>query len=121
MNHRKVFGLALGLALSLLGAAWSHAHAQRQETDDEVKVNLYKKFTDNRVPNPAMAYDVAREYMRRYLKDNDRYTNYFKQWIDEYESEERECKLLQGIYGGKDFADAYGLAQPRLAHDSQNL
>ena len=126
MNQRRVFVLVLGLTLVFFGVAGSRvisarSRVQGQETDDEVKVNLYKKFTDNRVPNPAIAFDVAKEYMRRYLKDNDRYTNYLKQWIAQYESEERECKLLQGIYGGKGFTDAYALAKPVLAEDPDNL
>ena len=66
-------------------------------TEDESKVNIYKRFTDNRVPNPPTAYAAAKEYLQRYPKDSDQYTNYFKQWIEEYEFEERECKLLQDI------------------------
>jgi tetratricopeptide (TPR) repeat protein len=127
MKHRTVFVFLLGLALAHFCAgprsisAATRTRLQGQETDDEVKVNLYKKFIDNRVPNPAMAYDVAREYVRRYVKDNDKITSYLKQWIDAYESEERECKLLQGIYGGKGFTNAYALAKPVLAEDPDNL
>ncbi|HEY8205270.1 MAG TPA: hypothetical protein VIF81_11125, partial [Pyrinomonadaceae bacterium] len=58
-------------------------------TDDEVKVNVYKKFVDNRVPNPTVAYQAARDYMQRYGKEDDQYTKYLKAWITAYEEDER--------------------------------
>ena len=51
-----LFAAALLFALPQTGRA-----QQPYVTDDEVKVNTYKKFVDNRVPNPVAAYQAARD------------------------------------------------------------
>ena len=119
-RHRIL--LALLFAMAVLVSFGNSIKAQGPiVTEDESKVNIYKRFTDNRVPNPPTAYAAAKEYMQRYPKDSDQYTNYFKQWIEEYEFEERECKLLQDIYRDKAFAPAYELGKTVLAEDPENL
>jgi hypothetical protein len=100
-------------------------------TDDEVKVNVYKKFVDNRVPNPTVAYQAARDYMQRYGKEDDQYTKYLKAWITAYEEDERARRLaaeradreqqLLGSFTTKDFTKAYGLAKQVLADDPNNV
>ena len=59
--------LALILAIFLMAVpAFAQPQTARNQqpvvTDDETKVNVYKRFWDNRVPNPATAYGAAREY-----------------------------------------------------------
>src|SRR5207244_10706847 len=77
MRHRIALALFFGFVLAFSAA---HVAAQTrpasavQETEDEVKVAVYKRFVDNRLPNPALAYKAAKEYMRRYGKENDEYT-----------------------------------------------
>src|SRR5574341_633577 len=100
-------------------------------TDDEVKVNTYKKFVDNRVPNPAVAYEAARDYMSRYGKEEDQYTRYLKAWIAAYEEDLRVMRLaaeradreqqLLGSFTTKDYAKAYGLAKQVLTDDPNNV
>jgi hypothetical protein len=100
-------------------------------TDDEVKVNVYKRFVDNRVPNPTVAYQAARDYMQRYAKEDDQYTKYLKAWITAYEEDERARQLaaeradreqqLLGSFTTKDFTKAYGLAKQVLADDPNNV
>lgn len=100
-------------------------------TDDEVKVNVYKRFWDNRVPNPAVAYQAARDYMQRYNKEDDQYTRYLKAWISAYEEDERVRRLtaeradreqqLLGSFSEKNYARAYGLANQVLADDPNNV
>lgn len=100
-------------------------------TDDEYKVNTYKRFVDNRVPNPAAAYEAAKDYMAKYGKEDDRYTRYLKDWIAAWEEDERARKLaaeradreqqLLGSFTQRDFAKAYGLAKPVLADDPNNV
>jgi hypothetical protein len=100
-------------------------------TDDEVKVNVYKKFVDNRVPNPTVAYQAARDYMQRYGKEDDQYTKYLKAWIAAYEEDERARRLaaeradreqqLLGSFTTKDFTKAYGLAKQVLADDPNDV
>jgi hypothetical protein len=135
MRHRATLALLFALALAFFGA--THLQAQPgarisvQETDDEVKVNTYKKFVENREPNPALAYEAAKEYMRRYGKEDDQYTRYFKVWIPAYEDDERarrlaaekedrEQRLLQAITQ-KRFADAYAQAKQVLNDDATNV
>ena len=100
-------------------------------TDDEVKVNVYKQFVANRVPNPAVAYQAARDYMQKYGKEDDQYTRYLKVWMAAYEEDERNRRLtaeradreqqLLGSFSEKNYARAYGLAKDVLADDPNNV
>lgn len=100
-------------------------------TDDEVKVNVYKRFVDNRVPNPVVAYEAARDYMQRYSKEDDQYTRYLKAWITAYEEDERTRRLaaeradreqqLLGSFTTKDYTRAYGLAKQVLTDNPNNV
>ncbi len=135
MRHRATLALLFALTLAFFGAARLQAQPRAgttaQETDDEVKVNTYKKFVENREPNPALAYEAAKEYMRRYGKEDDQYTRYFKVWIPAFEDDERarrlaaekedrEQRLLQAITQ-KRFADAYAQAKQVLNDDATNV
>src|ERR1041385_718738 len=133
----KFATLTLFFAVALTFTAATRLHAQPrtstpvQETDDEFKVTTYKKFVDNREPNPATAYQAAREYMAKYGKEDDQYTRYLRQWISAYEEDERNLRLaaekadreqqLLGSFTQKDFARAYGLAKQVLADNPENV
>ena len=127
MRHRATLALLFGLALAICFPPSLRAQGARpavnapQETDDEVKVNTYKRFVENREPNPAAAYEAARYYMTRYGKEDDQYTRYLKVWILAYEQDQREGKLLQAIYGDKNYAAGFGLAKQVLADNPDNL
>ena len=135
MRYRLTLALLFVLALGF--SSFSRLQAQPrtgnavQETDDEFKVTTYKRFVENREPNPAAAYQAAREYMARYNKEDDRYTRYLKAWIAAYEEDERvrrltaeredrEQRLLQAVTQKK-FADAYAQAKQVLADDPNNV
>src|SRR5687767_11717172 len=100
-------------------------------TDDEVKVTVYKRFWDNRVPNPTVAYQAARDYMQRYSKEDDQYTRYLKVWMAAYEEDERTARLtaeradreqqLLGSFTVKNYTKAYSLATPVLSDNPNNL
>ena len=77
-----------------------------QETDDPAKIEIYKRFVDNRVPNPTAAYQAAREYLQRYQKDKDQYTDYLNKWVNAYERDERK-RNLPGLINEKKFGEAY--------------
>jgi tetratricopeptide (TPR) repeat protein len=128
--------LALVLAIFLMAVpAFAQPQTARNQqpvvTDDETKVNVYKRFWDNRVPNPAVAYEAAREYMRLYNREDDDYTRYLKVWIASYEEDlrvlrmnaeraDREQQLL-GSFSEKNYTRAYGLAKQVLADDPNNV
>ena len=99
----KKFMTAAFMAISL--AAFSSI-AVAQETDDTVKIDIYKKFTENRLPNPTVAYQLARDYLQRYQKDKDQYVDYLTKWVAAYERDDRK-RNLPILINEKKFADAY--------------
>src|SRR5947209_19383132 len=125
MKHRIALALLFGFAVAFLSlrvsAQTTRPTSAVQETEDEVKVAVYKRFVDNRLPNPSLAYEAAKEYMRRYGKENDEYTQYFKTWIPAYEKDDRAQRLPEAIYAKKDFAEGYGLAKQVLSDDPENV
>ncbi len=134
MKHRALLALLFGFALAFTAStlrAQPRTGAPVQETDDEFKVTTYRKFVDNREPNPAAAYQAAREYMAKYGKEDDQYTRYLRIWITAYEEDERTRRLaaekadreqqLLGSFTQKDFARAYGMAKQVLADDPDNV
>ena len=136
MRHRLLLALLCATTFAFSSAAHSYGQTPKpsssvQETDDEYKVNTYKRFVENREPNPEVAYQAAKDYMGRYGKENDEYTRYLKQWIAAYEEDERARKLaaeredreqrLLGAITQKKFADAYALAKQVLNDDPNNV
>ena len=130
MRHRGAFALMFAVALLLFSSNVLRAQ-NPPVTDDEVKVRTYNRFVENRDPNPAEAYEAAKEYMRLYGKEDDQYTRYFKIWIPAYEDdlrtrrlaaerEDREQQLLTA-FTQKKFADAYGRAGQVLNDDPNNV
>ncbi|MEK6336907.1 MAG: hypothetical protein AABM67_18445 [Acidobacteriota bacterium] len=126
-----LFVLALGICTVSRIQAQPRTGTSVQETDDEFKVTTYKRFVDNREPNPTAAYQAARDYMARYNKEDDQYTRYLKAWIAAYEEDERvrrlaaeredrEARLLQAITQKK-FAEAYTQAKQVLADNPDNV
>ena len=80
--------LAALLALSVVTFGLQSA-VQAQETDDPVKIEIYKRFYDNAKTNPAAAYPAARDYLSKYSKDKDQYVDYIQKWIAVYERDGR--------------------------------
>jgi hypothetical protein len=125
MKHRVtlalLFGLALAFSASTRVPAQPRTGAALQETDDEFKVTTYKRFVENREPNPSAAYQAAKAYMARYNREDDQYTRYLKQWISAFEKDERQDTLLRSIYGEKNYAAGFGLAKQVLADDPEDV
>src|ERR1700687_3175548 len=126
-----LFVLAFGFSAFNRLQAQPRSGTAVQETDDEFKVTTYKRFVENREPNPAAAYQAAREYMARYNKEDDRDTRYLMAWISAYEEDERvrrlaaerddrEQRLLQAVTQKK-FADAYAQAKQVRADDPNHV
>ena len=113
--------LALLFGLALIFSLATRLQGQGQVTDDEFKVTTYKRFVDNREPNPTAAYQAAKDYMARYNKEDDQYTRYLKQWMAAFEKDERQDALLRAIYGEKNYAAGYGLAKQVLTDDPEDV
>jgi tetratricopeptide (TPR) repeat protein len=108
------------LAFSALAFGTRQALVVAQETDDPVKIEIYKRFVDNRVPNPAAAYQAARDYLQKYNKDKDQYTDYLQKWITFYERDERK-RNLPILINEKKFAEAYSTGGKILADEPNYL
>ena len=123
MKHRVTLALLFGLALAFSAATRLQAQPRTgvPETEDEFKVTTYKRFVENREPNPAAAYQAAKDYMARYNKEDDQYTRYLKQWMSAFEKDERQDTLLRSIYGEKKYAAGYGLAKQVLTDDPDDV
>src|SRR6188474_1940448 len=85
--------LLTGGPQNLISGAANTVAAQTQEWDDQQKIDLYKRFVDNRIPNPTVAYQAARDFMTRYPKEKSEYSDYIKQWMMFYERDDRKTQL----------------------------
>jgi tetratricopeptide (TPR) repeat protein len=112
-------GLAVLLALSVL-ALGARKVVLAQETDDPVKIEIYKRFVDNRQGNPAVAYQAARDYLQKYNKDKDQYTDYLGKWVILYERDARK-RNLANLINEKKFAEAYSTGAKILADEPNYL
>ena len=106
----KLFGRGLVVAAFMAVSLFtfeSVAVAQGgPETDDPVKIEIYKRFYDNHANNRALAYQAAKDYLQKYTKDKDQYIDYLTKWVTIYERDERKRKL-PGLINEKNFAEAY--------------
>ena len=114
LGKRLALGVVMALALVAFGSRQSVVIAQ--ETDDPVKIEIYKRFVDNRVPNPVAAYQAARDYVTKYNKDKDQYTDYLNKWMAAYERDERKRNLPIYI-NEKKFTEAYSTGAKILADE----
>ena len=115
---RFVLAALMALAVGSIGARPFAAVAQ--ETDDKFKIDTYKKFVDNRVPNPDVAYQAARDYLAKYTKDKDQYTDYLTKWVAAYERDDRK-RQLGGLINQKNFNEAYKVGAKILADEPDYL
>jgi len=115
---RFVVAALMALALATLGSRQSVVLAQ--ETNDPVKIEIYKRFVDNRVPNPTAAYQAARDYLQKYQKDKDQYTDYLTKWVTLYERAERKSRLPI-LINEKNYAEAYTTGAKILADEPDYL
>jgi hypothetical protein len=91
-----------------------------QEWDDQQKIDIYKRFVDNRIPNPTVAYQAARDFMTRYPKEKSEYSDYIKQWMMFYERDERK-RRLPILINEKNFAEAYKVGNQILGDEPDYL
>jgi tetratricopeptide (TPR) repeat protein len=113
-------GLAVLLALSVVALGGRQVVMAQKETDDPVKIEIYKRFYDNAKNNPAVAYQAARDYLQKYNKDKDEYVDYIQKWITAYERDERK-RTLPLLINEKKFAEAYSAGAKILAEDPTYL
>ena len=111
--------LAAFVALSLVAIS-ARSMAVAQETDDPVKIEIYKRFVDNRLTKPGVAYQAARDYIQKYAKDKDQYIDYLTKWVVFYERDERK-RSLPNLINDKNFAEAFSTGAKILADEPNYL
>lgn len=116
-GKRLALAALMALALVTLG---SRAVVVAQETDDPVKIEIYRRFVDNRIQNPNAAYQAARDYLQKYPKDKDQYTDYLSKWVLAFERDERK-RNLPILINEKKFAEAYSTGAKILADEPNYL
>jgi tetratricopeptide (TPR) repeat protein len=130
MRIRGLIQLVAGAIILTLSVTSFSARAQTspakgqtavQETDDEVKVNIYTKFTQTYKTNKPLAYETAKSYLQRYAKDNDQYSKYIQEWVAGYEIELRQDQLRQLVYEDRNFVEAFKLGKQVLADEPDYL
>ena len=117
LGQRLAVAVLLAISVLALGARQT---VLAQETDDPVKIEIYKRFVDNRQGNPTVAYQAARDYLQKYNKDKDQYTDYLTKWVMFYERDERK-RMLPGLINEKKFAEAYSTGAKILADEPNYL
>jgi tetratricopeptide (TPR) repeat protein len=114
------FALAALLALSGISLGTGQFAVVAQETDDPVKIQIYQRFRDNYQRNPDAAYQAARDYLQKYQKDKDQYTDYLSKWVAAYERDDRK-RQLGGYINQKNFNEAYKIGAKILADEPDYL
>lgn len=114
LAKRLLTAAVMVVALASFGVVFA------QETDDQAKIDIYKRFYDNRDRNPTVAYQAARDYLQKYTKDKDQYTDYLNKWVAAYESDERKLNL-PGLINEKKFDEAYKTGAKILSEDPSYL
>ena len=118
LGKRLALAALLALSLVSLGARQSIgvcAGNGRSGQDRDLQT-----FADNRLPNPGAAYQAARDYLQKYNKDKDQYTDYLSKWVLAYERDERKRNLPIYI-NEKKFAEAYSTGAKILADEPNYL
>ena len=105
---------------ALIALAFASLPALAQVTDDPVKIDMYKRFLDNRVSKPDVAYQAAKDYLQKYSKDKDQYTDYLQKWSAAYDRDERK-RNLPILINQKNFTEAYRVGAKILADEPDYL
>jgi tetratricopeptide (TPR) repeat protein len=113
--RRLIVAAVMALSVLTLGSV-----VFAQETDDPVKIAIYKRFWDNHATNRAVAYQAAKDYLQKYTKDKDQYVDYLTKWVMFYERDERK-RMLPGLINEKKFAEAYTTGAKILTDEPDNL
>lgn len=116
----KRLALAALLAVVVMAFGSRQSVVLAQETDDPVKIEIYKRFYDNAKTNPTVAYQAARDYLQKYNKDKDQYIDYLQKWIAVYERDERK-RNLPILINEKKFSEAYTTGAKILADEPNYL
>ena len=118
--------LSLILAALLLGAFTSIALAQEAtpaKPQDEEKTELYRKYYEGAkggAEQQKVAYDIAREYLKKYGGDSDQYVTAVRKWVAKYEAATRVVDFNQAV-AAKDYTKTFTVGRQLLEQEPENF
>jgi len=118
--------LSLILAALLLGAFTSIALAQETapaKPPDEEKTELYRKYYEGAKGSPEqqkVAYDIAREYLKKCGGDEDQYVTAVRKWVAKYEAATRVVDFNQAV-AAKDYTKTFTVGRQLLEQEPENF
>jgi hypothetical protein len=125
LTNYLAIGLLLLAALSIISvpvlAQPQTKTTSTQETDDKVKVDLYTKFVETYKTNEAVAYATAKDYLQRYIKENDEYSKYIQLWVSDFERRQRLVQLRDLVYADRNFVEAFKVGKQVMIDDPNHL
>jgi hypothetical protein len=117
------------LSLFILLAASSVCFAQRNPTmtsqlDDADREQLYARFSENKkVPvaeRQKLAYEAARDYVKRYSSEQDSHLAEMRRFVQEYERAMGNFEIHEAFSAGK-IAKAFELGRELLKKNPENF
>ena len=117
--------LTLILAALLLGAFASIALAQETapaKLPEEEKTELYRKYYEGAkggAEQQKVAYDIAREYLKKYGGDSDQYVTAVRKWVAKYEAATRVADFNQAV-AAKDYNKTFTVGRQLLEQEPEN-
>ena len=89
------------------------------QTRGPVQYKAYKRFLDNWASNRPVAHQAAKDYLKKYGKEKDQYTDYLQRWVAAYERERK--RNLSRLVSEEKFAEAFSLGAAILADEPDDL
>lgn len=118
--------LSLILAAFVLGAFSPIALAQetaQTKPQDEEKTELYRKYYEGAkggAEQQKVAYDIAREYLKKYGGDSDQYVTAVRKWVAKYEAATRVADFNQAV-AAKDYTKTFTVGRQLLEPEPENF
>lgn len=118
--------LSLILAALVLGAFTSIALAQetaQTKPQDEEKTELYRKYYEGAkggAEQQKVAYDIAREYLKKFGGEEDQYVTAVRKWVAKYEAATRVAEFNQAV-AAKDYTKTFTVGRQLLEQEPENF
>jgi hypothetical protein len=118
--------LSLILAALVFGAFTSIALAQEAapaKPQDEEKTELYRKYYEGAkggAEQQKVAYDIAREYLKKFGSDEDQYVKAVRKWVAKYEAATRVVDFNQAV-AAKDYTKTFTVGRQLLEQEPENF
>ena len=122
--QKRLFSLIL--AALVLGVFASIAPAQetaQTKPQDEEKTELYRKYYEGAkggAEQQKVAYEIAREYLKKYGGEEDQYVTAVRKWVAKYEAATRVVDFNQAV-AAKDYTKTFTVGRQLLEQEPENF